>query len=122
MTHIGPSVVFDGNLTCDEDITVEGRLAGHLNVRDATLIVAQPGRVESAVRALRVIVHGTVQGTITASERIELSPTAVVTGDVSATQVVIADGAQFNGRVDMGRRTIAAKVANYKAVHTASEG
>ena len=56
-----------------------------------------------------------MQGSISAGQRIELTPSAVVTGDLSATQVVIADGAQFNGRVDMGRRTIAAKVAQYKA-------
>jgi len=118
MTHIGPSTVFDGDLTCDEDVTIEGRLAGSLHVREGALIVAKPGHVESAVRAVRAIVHGTVQGTITASERIELTASANVTGDLSATQVVIADGAQFHGRIDMGRRTIAAKVAQYKAATT----
>ena len=59
--------------------------------------------------------HGTVQGSISAGQRIELTATAVVTGDLSATQVVLTEGAQFNGRVDMGRRTIAAKVAQFKA-------
>jgi cytoskeletal protein CcmA (bactofilin family) len=115
MTHIGTSVDFDGDLTCDEDITFEGRLTGNIHVRQATLIVAQPGHVEASIRAARVIVHGTVQGSISAGQRIELAPTAVVTGDLSATQVVITEGATFNGRVDMGRRTIAAKVAQYKA-------
>jgi cytoskeletal protein CcmA (bactofilin family) len=115
MTHIGTSVDFDGDLTCDEDITFEGRLTGNIHVRDATLIVAQAGHVEASIRAARVIVHGTVQGSISAGQRIELSPTAVVTGDLSATQVVITDGAKLHGRVDMGRRTIAAKIAQYKA-------
>lgn len=115
MTHIGPSVVFDGNLTCDEDITIECRLTGDLHVRDAALIVGKPARLESSIRAARVTVYGTVLGTISAGERIELTASAVVTGDLSATQVVIADGAQFHGRIDMGRRTIAAKVAQYKA-------
>jgi len=115
MTHIGTSVDFDGDLTCDEDVTFEGRLTGNIHVREATLIVGKPGHVEASIRAARVVVHGTVQGSISAGERIELAPTAVVTGDLSATQVVFTDGAQFNGRVDMGRRTIAAKVAQYKA-------
>ena len=115
MTHIGTSVEFDGDLTCDEDVTFEGRLTGNIHVREATLIVGQPAQVEASIRAARVIVHGRVQGSISAGQRIELAQTAVVTGDLSATQVVIMDGAQFNGRVDMGRRTIAAKVAQYKA-------
>jgi cytoskeletal protein CcmA (bactofilin family) len=115
MTHIGPSALFEGDLTSDEDISVAGRVVGNLHLRNAALIVAQSGRLESVVRAARVVVHGTVEGNITASERIELTPSAQVTGDLSATQVVITDGATFHGRIDMGRRTIAAKVAQYKA-------
>jgi cytoskeletal protein CcmA (bactofilin family) len=115
MTHIGESTVFDGDLTCDEDVTIDGRLTGNILVRAATLVVSRTGRLESTIRAARVVVHGTVQGTISAGERIELTPSAVVTGDLSAALIVIADGAQLNGHVDMGRRTIAAKVAQYKA-------
>jgi cytoskeletal protein CcmA (bactofilin family) len=115
MTHIGASVDFDGNLTCEEDLTIEGKLTGHVHVREATLVVAQTAHLEATIRAARVVVHGLVQGAISAGQRIELSSTAVVTGDLSATQVVIVEGAQFNGRVDMGRRTIAAKIAQYKA-------
>ena len=115
MTHIGASVDFDGNLTCEEDLTIEGRLTGNIHLRDATLIVAQAALLDATIRAARVVVQGTVKGSISAGQRIELAPSARVTGDLSAIQVVIADGAQFNGRVDMGRRTIAAKVAQYKA-------
>ncbi len=115
MPHIGTSINFDGDLTCDEDVTFEGRLTGSIHVRDATLTVGQPAHVEASIRAARVTVHGAVQGAISASQRIDLAATAVVTGDLSATQVVIMDGAQFNGRVDMGRRTIAARVEQYKS-------
>ena len=117
MTHIGASVDFDGTLTCEEDLTIEGKLTGNIHLRDATLTVAQPALLEADIRAARVVVHGTVTGSISAGQRIELAPSAKVTGDLSAIQVVIAEGAQFNGRVDMGRRTIAAKVAQYKAAN-----
>jgi len=115
MTTIGSSVAFEGDLTCGEDVTIEGRLTGSIHVRDATLTITRSAHLESTIRAARIVVHGTVQGAVTGTERIELGPTAIVTGDLSATHVVIVDGAQFNGRIDMGRRTIAAKVAQYKA-------
>jgi len=115
MTHLSASAEFDGNLTCDEDLTVEGRLTGTIHVRDATLVVSQTARLDATIRAARVVVHGTVQGSISGGQRIELSPSAVVTGDLSATQIVIAEGAQFSGRVDMNRRTIASKVAQFRA-------
>jgi len=121
MTHIGTSVVFDGDLTCDEDVTIDGRLTGNIHIREATLTVGRSAQLESTVRAARVVVHGTLTGTISAGERIELAPSAVVTGDLTASHIVITDGAHFNGRIDMGRRTIAAKVAQYKAAGKAGK-
>jgi cytoskeletal protein CcmA (bactofilin family) len=115
MTHIGKAVVFDGELTSDEDLQIDGQLKGHLNVREGTLTIGDTAIIAADVRAARVVVHGTVQGSIAASERIELGPTANVTGSLTADRVVIADGASFNGGVDMGRRTIATKMAQYKA-------
>jgi cytoskeletal protein CcmA (bactofilin family) len=71
--------------------------------------------VEADVRCLRVLVLGTVTGSIQATERIELGATATVNGSLSANRVVIVEGARFTGRVDMDKRTIAAKVAQFKA-------
>jgi cytoskeletal protein CcmA (bactofilin family) len=115
MTHIGKSVIFDGELSSDEDLRFEGRLKGHIHIREATLTIGEGATVEADIRAKQVVVHGTVQGSISAGERIELAATATVKGSLTAERVVIADGARFNGGVDMGRRTIASKMAQYKA-------
>jgi cytoskeletal protein CcmA (bactofilin family) len=118
MTHLGPTLVVTGDLTSEEDVILEGRMKGSMDVRGATLTVGQQGRLEGTIRAVRVAVHGAVQGRISATERIELSSSAQVTADLSATNIAIADGAQFNGRIDMARRTIAASVAHHKAAAT----
>ena len=115
MTTIGPSAVFNGELTTTEDLVVQGGFEGYLQVRDATLTIEPSASVKADIRAPRVFVHGHVEGSIVASERIELAPTATVNGSLSANRVVITDGARFNGRIDMDQRTIAAKVAQYKA-------
>jgi len=120
MTHIGKSVVFDGELTSDEDLHFDGTLKGHLRLRDATLTIGAGAMVEADIRAKQVVVHGTVEGSISASERIELTAAARVNGSLTAERVVIAEGARFNGGVDMGRRTIATKMAQYKAGQTAA--
>jgi len=115
MTTIGRSLIIRGELTSDEDLVIDGRVEGPLTVRGGTLTIAEHADVQSNVRGLRVIVHGRIKGHISASERIELHPSAHVAGSLSANQVVIADGASFQGGIDMGQRTIAAKVAQYKA-------
>jgi len=122
MTHIGKSVVIDGEFISDEDLTIDGTLKGSVQIREATLTIGNPARVEADIHGSRVIVHGTVRGSITASARIELGPGARVKGNLSADQVVIADGAKFDGRIDMGRRTVALKMAQYKAGQASPAG
>lgn len=115
MTSIGPSVTFSGELTSTEDLNIEGHVTGHVLVRDAALTIGDSGRVKADVRGARIVVRGHVSGSIVASQRIELTPSARVDGSLSANRIVIADGAQFTGRIDMDQRTIAARLAQFKA-------
>ena len=115
MTSIGATIVITGELTSSEDVTVDGRIDGQLLVRDAAVTIGERADVQATVRGARVVIRGLVTGAVSASERIELTSTATVTGSLSANRVVIADGAQFNGPIDMDHRTIAARVAQYKA-------
>ena len=115
MTTIGPSIVISGELTSTEDITVQGRVNGHVMVREASLTIAEHAELRADVRGARVVVKGRVKGSIVASERIELAATATVDGSLSANRVVLADGSRFNGGIDMDQRTIAARLAQFKA-------
>jgi cytoskeletal protein CcmA (bactofilin family) len=118
MTSIGATIVINGEVSSDEDVSVDGRIDGQLVVRDAALTIGERAQVLADIRAARIVVRGLVSGAISASERIELTPTATVNGSLSANRVVVAEGAQFNGRIDMDQRTIAARVAQYKASQT----
>ena len=115
MTRLGRSLVVTGELTSDEDVLIEGQVQGHVVLRDATLTIGEHAHIEAELRAARVHVRGTVIGSIAATERIELFTSAQVTGNLSANHVLIADGAQFGGRIDMDQRTIAARVAQFRA-------
>lgn len=115
MTHIGPSIVVDGELTANEPLTVDGHVRGTIVARDTALTLGPSAVVAADIRGARVTVLGRLQGNITASECIELGASADVKGSLSANRIVIADGARFNGGIDMAERTIAAKVAEYRA-------
>jgi cytoskeletal protein CcmA (bactofilin family) len=111
---IGRQLVITGEVDCNHDLVIEGQVQGRITVRDATLTIAETAAVEADLRAPRILVHGRVRGAIVAAERIELAPSAVVDGALSAARIAIAEGAHFSGNLDMGRRTIAAKVAEYR--------
>ena len=116
MVTIGPRLVVDGTVSCEEDLAIQGAVTGFVSVPDATVTIEAGARVEADVRAARVLVHGSVRGAISAGEVIELGPTSVVEGSLSANRIAMVEGATFNGTIDMNRRTIAARVAEYRTI------
>jgi cytoskeletal protein CcmA (bactofilin family) len=99
-TVIGPKARFVGEMSGDEDILVQGRIEGNVQVNRKVTIAAS-GEVEGDVHARAVIVGGRVHGQIRADERAELLASASVQGNVNAPKVVIAEGAQLQGSVAM---------------------
>lgn len=106
---IGASVVIKGEVSAREDLTVAGRIEGKIEVRDHVVRVGREAQVNAEIAARAVIVDGNVKGNITATERIELSEHGVVEGDIASPKIAMADGAQFRGKIEMGKRPEAVK-------------
>src|SRR5919204_124264 len=100
-TVIGSSIVINGELSGDEDLTVRGRVEGELTL-SRTLIVEASGVVKADVTVRNAIVSGVVVGNVTATECVELTKEGRMVGDIRSPRVIIVDGASFRGRVDMG--------------------
>jgi cytoskeletal protein CcmA (bactofilin family) len=100
-TIIGETITVTGNVSGEEDLTVRGRIEGSIAI-GKTLIVEQTGVVRAEVQAGNCVISGVVVGNIAASESVEITKEARMVGDISAPRVIIADGASFRGRVDMG--------------------
>ncbi len=100
-TIIGPSILINGKLSGDEDLTVRGRVEGELSLTK-TLIVEPSGIVKANVQVRNAIISGVVVGNIAATESVELTREGRMVGDINAPRVIIVDGASFRGRVDMG--------------------
>lgn len=102
-TIIGPSILINGKLSGDEDLTVRGRVEGELSLTK-TLIVEPSGIVKANVQVRNAIISGVVVGNISATESVELTREGRMVGDINSPRVIIVDGASFRGRVDMGDR------------------
>ena len=99
--HIGKSVVIKGELSGSEDLYVDGNVEGKIELRNHSLTVGPNGKVKADVSAKTVVVHGKLDGTVTASDRVDLRKSAVVTGDVTTQRIAIEEGAFLKGTVDI---------------------
>jgi cytoskeletal protein CcmA (bactofilin family) len=97
---VGKSVVFKGTLTSSEDMTIDGRMEGSIEVRDHGLTIGPDADIRANIVATTVTIHGSVAGNIQASGKVDIRATGRIEGDVTAPRVVVADGAVLRGKVD----------------------
>lgn len=101
---IGQSVQIKGELTGQEDLVVDGRIEGRISLKGHQLTIGPNGRVHAEVHAKSVRIDGEVTGNVIADDKVEISPSGSVQGDITAPRVALADGSSFKGSIDMGRK------------------
>ncbi len=106
-TIIGESILINGSLNGDEELTVRGRVEGTLTLTK-TLVVEPTGVVKAEVQVKNCVISGAVVGNVTATESVEITKEGRMVGDISAPRVIIVDGASFRGRIDMGEVNVEA--------------
>ncbi len=96
---IGKSILIQGDLTSSEDLTIAGQVEGDISVPEHSLIINPQARIHGNIVARFVVVQGSVTGTITAAERVEIAETGVVDGDIITRRKAIAEGAILRGKI-----------------------
>jgi len=97
----GGSVLVKGEVTGSEDLTVDGRVEGRIELPDHQLTVGPNAMLQANIHAKIVTIFGSVVGTITARDKVEVRRGGSVEGTVSCARIAIQDGAHFCGKVDM---------------------
>jgi cytoskeletal protein CcmA (bactofilin family) len=100
-TLIGTSIVIKGELSCGEDLYIDGQVEGTIDPKGNRLTIGPHGRVKANVIACAVVVQGKLEGNIQASDRVDLKQSAVVTGDIATQRISIDEGAYFKGGVNI---------------------
>lgn len=98
---LGKTILIRGELTGEEDLIIEGRVEGQINLKNHNLVVGEGGNVEAEVFAKSVIVLGQLKGNLNAEEKVEIKASGSLTGDIQSPRAVIEDGAKFKGCIDM---------------------
>ena len=99
---IGPTLVFKGELSADEDLIIEGHIEGSIAHHKKHLTVGKQGRVKADIHANSVIILGKLVGDIHSEGMVSLAKGADVRGNIFCSRIVMEDGARFKGKIDMG--------------------
>lgn len=96
----GAKLSIKGKVSGSGNLIVMGKLEGEFDL-NGELVVAPPAVLNGEIKAVNVTVSGNVTGNLTAREKIHLEKSAVVSGRLNAPRLSVADGASFNGDIEM---------------------
>lgn len=92
-----------GEICGDGDLLIDGSVEGLIQLDERKLTVGATAKLTADIVAGEVVVYGSVQGNIRATDRIEIKKEGSVNGDLITPQIMIEDGAYFKGSIEIER-------------------
>ena len=105
-TILSPDIDFAGTLNFEKPFLIRGKVSGEISAR-GLLVVDGEAVVNANIDASRVIIRGFVKGDVTAAEKVEVSVTGRLEGNVNAPEIFMESGCVFNGRCTMTGKSAA---------------
>ena len=99
-TIIAEGVKVEGDFTSNGNVSIEGHVSGNV-AAGGDMFIGENAVIDADVTAKNAVVSGRVKGNVRIDERIELTPTSNIEGDLETRIMVVAPGAQINGRIVM---------------------
>ena len=98
---IGQTIKVQGTISGEENLIIEGHVDGAIELPKHDLTIGTNGQVTANLTASMVRVDGQVTGDISGSEKVTISKSGKVQGNIVAPRVTLEDGAKFKGSIDM---------------------
>jgi cytoskeletal protein CcmA (bactofilin family) len=118
---VGKSLIVTGKISGKEDLVVDGRVEGDIDLPEHCLTIGTGGHVQGAVRAREIVVYGAVQGNMEASERIQIRRSARVIGDLRTARPVIEEEAYFKGNIETVRAEAPKQASRQAAAESSAQ-
>jgi len=101
--RLGSSLQVKGDITGTEDLLIEGSVEGLIQLDERKLTVGAAAKVTADINARDVVVYGSVKGNVRATGRIEIKRDGSIIGNLTTAQIMIEDGADFKGSIEIDR-------------------
>jgi cytoskeletal protein CcmA (bactofilin family) len=100
---LGSSLRVKGTITGTEDLLIDGSVEGLIQLDEWKLTVGTTAKLTADINARDVVVYGYVKGNVRATGRIEIKKDGSVIGNLTTAQILIEDGADFRGTIEIDR-------------------
>ena len=119
---LGSSLHVKGDITGSEDLQIDGSVEGLIQLDERKLTVGATAKVTADITARDVVVYGYVKGNVRAKGRIEIKKNGCVIGNLTTAQIMIEDGANFKGSIEIDRGSEREAVSSRAASAAAGAG
>jgi len=102
--YLGVDALFKGTLTFEGTVRIDGKFEGVVRTKD-TLVIGETGNMQADLEVGTLVCKGCLNGTVIASEKIEMHPASKITGNIQTPAVSIELGAVLDGHLNMTGRT-----------------
>jgi cytoskeletal protein CcmA (bactofilin family) len=106
---IGKSLLVQGKVISNEDLTIDGRVEGTIELGNHSLTIGVGAAIQADLVAQSIIISGAVSGNVLASVKVDLRATGSVDGDITSPVLLMADGAVIRGKVEASGKARSAK-------------
>jgi cytoskeletal protein CcmA (bactofilin family) len=100
---LGSSLRVKGDISGTEDLLIDGLVEGLIQLDGRKLTVGSKAKVMADINARDVVVYGYVKGNVRAKGRVEIKKDGSVVGNLTTAQIMIEDGADFKGSIEIDR-------------------
>ena len=98
ITMIATSTHIEGEIKGAGEVRIEGTIKGKIDC-SATVFIDRNGQVDGEIKGETIVVSGKVKGDVIGTQKLELTPTAEVEGDITSPRILIREGATFEGQL-----------------------
>ena len=103
---IGKTLHIKGDLIGEEDLLIEGYIDGKIQLPQHNVTVGKNARVNADIYGNVIVIEGDVEGNLFGEDRLILKESSKVRGNIIAPRVILEDGSNFKGSIDMNPKEV----------------
>ncbi len=100
VSFLSSDVVLEGNLRSNGSLRIDGEINGNVEVKE-NLTIGETAKIKGDVKAQNITLNGTVEGAISAENKVVLESSSKLVGDIFCKVLKISEGAIFEGKSSM---------------------